>query len=191
MEFSMAKKQLLDVANGSLDAVKAHLNKLKREEAKLEIALTLREFPEVEDMLVRLITCTVEIDLVSRSIRLESNETDAQEMKAKQAQIDLQVATLKAKLTTLVQDNESTRKLRTYYTAQIEKLQVDRFSAGMSKKNLKYLEHYESLLRKLRETYDKYVAQGKLPDNFDVFFHVPNLKKQLDIANDLIARKGA
>lgn len=186
----MAKRLSIDVANDPLDVIKTHLTKLKREEAKLEIALTLREFPEVEEELVRLTTCVVELDIVERSMKLESVGTDAEQLKATQSRIDMQIAALKAKIATLVNDNDATKKLRDYYGKQIEKLEVDKFSAGMTKKNLKYLEHYENLLHKLREVYNKFAAQNKFPETFDVFFHVLNLKKYLEIADDLIARKG-
>jgi len=187
----MAKKAVLDVANDSLDDVKKYLNKLKREEAKLEIALTLREFPEVEDILVRLVTCVVELSIVEKSIRLESVETNEQEAKTKQAQIQMQIDALKAKVATLVNDNDATKKLRVYYQGQADKLEVDKYSAGMSKKNIKYLEHYETLLRSLRQVYDNFVKDNKFPSTFDVFYHVLNLRKYLEVADDLISRKGA
>lgn len=187
----MAKKAVIDIANDSLEDVKAYLTKLKREEAKLEIALTLREFPEFENELVRLVTCVVELSIVEKSIRLESVETNEQEMKTKQAQIQMQIDALKAKILTLVNDNDATRKLKSYYQGQVQKLELDRYSAGMTKKNIKYLEHYETLLRTLRQVYDKFTKDTKFPPTFDIFYHCLGLKKALEIADDLIARKAA
>ena len=184
-----SKKAVLDVANDSLDTLKAHLNKLKREEAKLEIALTLRDFPTVEDELVRLTTCVVELNSVERCMRLESTQSSADEIKNKQLQVQAQIDALKARIVVLP-DNEHGVKLKEYYSKRVQELEVTKASAGMTKKNLKYLEHYEDMLRQLQSLFSKLDVEKKFPESFDVFFHVENLKKYLEIANDLIARKG-
>lgn len=186
----MAKKAVIDFANDPIEVIKAYLVKLKKEEARLETALTLRDFPTVENELVRLITCVVELSIIERSIRLESTQTNEDDMRAKQAQIQLQIDTMKAKLPTLINDNDATRKLREYYTGRIQALEISKYSAGMTRQNIKYLEHYERLLRALRKMYDSFVANSKFPESFDVFYHVVDLKKYLDIADDLIVQKG-
>jgi hypothetical protein len=185
------KKHVIDFANDSIELLQAHLSKLKKEEARLEIALTLREFPVVEDVLVRLTTNVVEIEIIERSIRLESTETTQQQVNEERTRIQAQIDAMKAKLVTLVNPNEATTRLKDYYTNRIKELEVTKFSAGMTKKNLKYLEYYERLLRSLRAMYDTFLRENKFPEHFDVFFHIPNLEKYLKVADDLIVQKGA
>lgn len=185
----MAKKAQLDIANDPIENLMAYLGKLKKDEAKLEIALTLREFPETEEMLVRLTTCVVELGIVERSMRLESTKSSEEELKAKQQQVQAQIDFLKARMLTL-RDDDASKKLREYYTGCISNLEVARYSAGMTKKNLKFLEHYEAMLRKLRQLYNQFKLVP-FPAAFDEFYHICHLKKYLEIADDLVARKGA
>lgn len=186
----MAKRKVIDIANDPLEEVNAYLTKLQKEEAKLEIALTLREFPEVEEQLVRLVTCVVELSIIEKAVRLASTENNEQEKKEKQGLLELQISALRAKIVTLVNNNDATIRLKSYYLRRVGELELEQQTCGMTKKNMKYLEHYEELLRTLSKTYDKF-KDNTFPPTFDIFYHVAGLKKYLEVANDLIARKGA
>ncbi len=185
------KKAAIDFANDSVETLQAYLVKLKKEEAKLEIALTLREFPTVENELVRLITCVVELGIIERSMRMEATQTSTAEIQSKKDQVEGQIAAINHRLVKLPPPgNAAGDKLRVFYESQITQLRGSLHSAGMTKKNLKFLEHYETTLRTLKGMYDEF-NKYKFPPAFDVFFHVNDLKKYLEIADDLIVQKGA
>lgn len=185
------KKVAVDFANDSIETLRSYLIKLKKQEAQLEIALTLRDFPTVEEELVRLITCVVELGIIERSMRMESTQTSAIEVQAKKEHVQQQISATQERLVKLPPPgNSAGDRLRVFYEGQIKQLGDSLHSVGMTKKNLKFLEHYEETLLALKKLYDTF-SKDKFPESFDVFFHVEALQHYLDIANSMLEHKGA
>ncbi len=182
------KKAGIDFATATVEELTQHLLKLKKDEARLEIALTLRDFPQTEDCLVRLTTCVVELDVAERAMRMEASQTSAAEIQSKKDGIQSQIVGMEAKLV-MLPDNEAGRKLRDFYTSCIAKLKTEIHTVGLSKKNVKFLEHFEATLRTLRRLF-KQVTNQNFPENFQIFDHIPGLARYLEVADSLVAQKG-
>ena len=182
------KKPGIDFATASVEELTNHLLKLKKDEARLEIALTLRDFPETEDCIVRLTTCVVELGVAERAMRMESSQTSADEIQGKKDAVQNQIDGMTAKLAVLP-DNTAGNKLREFYSAQIARLKQEIVTIGLSKKNLKFLDHFESTLRTLLRIY-KETSKQTFPGHFHIFEQIPDLERYVEIAQSLVAQKG-
>ena len=167
-------KKELDFATATVGELRQYLDKLKKAEAKLEIALTLRKYPEVELSLIRLTAMTIELSNLEKLIKFEAAGT-AEEIEAKKKETEFQINALESRLVNLVGTNPDAVKLRNMYCERVTALRESMSTVGLSKKVLKYREHYLDILSKLGKACNEFVADKTLPEGFNAYNEIPKL----------------
>lgn len=171
-------KAPLDLATAPLDEVKKHLKKLKSREAELELALTLRNDPTVEEQLVRMTTCVTDLKATEKSMQLAVTPVDEAEIEAQKAQIETRMTLLKAKLSAIVPGDRA-EKLQQFYQDGLAAAERELNQLGMSKLLLKLQDHFNRTQAQLHQTYAEWQTQG-IPEQFDPFEHIPGLDRYLE-----------
>jgi len=177
----MAKKKQIDFGTASTDELIKYLNKLKASEAKMEVALLLREHPEIEDYLYRLITAVTELKNIEKMLILEDTDTDKEGAEAQKVAIKKNIVRCEAQIQKYSVDKENKvhAKLVATYEANLAKLKENLELVGVTKTMLKFKERYDTVLVQLREVYKKWKA-SELAGKVDLHEQVPFIFKYID-----------
>jgi len=177
----MPKKVQIDFGTASTEELIKHLNKLKAAEAKMEVALLLREHPEIEDYLYRLITSVTELKNIEKRMILEDISTDTEELDATKATICKNITRLESQIKRYSMDKENPAHvtLVAKYRVNLVRLKENLELVGVTKTMLKFKERYDTVLAQFREVYAKW-SVSELADKVDLREQVPFIFKYLD-----------
>lgn len=177
----MAKKKVLDFKTATVDELKAHLKKQKSQEAMLELALSVREHPELEDMLTRIITCVAELRVTEKSGILEAAVgVDADEADLQKSVLETQVVQLDTRLAALAgKEDAASVRLHTMYSKAKEVAEAKLPLVGLSKKMLKFQEHFNRIQEELVELVGTWTSDEKL-NVFSLEEQIPGVGKYVE-----------
>lgn len=177
----MAKRKQLDFRTATTDELKAHLKKQKAQEALLELALSLREHPELEDMLTRIITCVAELRVTEKHIRLEDVVgVDAEEVAVQKQALETQISKLDTRLISLESKTDSSSiRLKEMYAKSKEDAQAKLPLVGLSKKMLKLKEHYDKIHTELLELISVW-SNDEVLNAFSLEDQIPGVTKYVE-----------
>jgi hypothetical protein len=177
----MAKKVPIDFGTASTEELIKHLNKLKAAEAKMEVALLLREHPEIEEYLYRLITAVTELKNIEKMMVLEDKDTDKGDVDVEKATISRNITRLKSQIKRYSADegNPSHVKLVATYKVNMERLQEKLELVGVTKTMLKFKERYDTVLTQFRGVFKKWQG-SEVADKVDLHAQVPFIFKYVE-----------
>lgn len=170
------RKSNIDFIAAPLDDLKKHLKKKKAEEALIELALSLRDNPELEDKLARITACVAELRVTERAARLEeatmesSEDTEAQKQVLEKQKAGLEQRVEKASKA----EGGAQQKLLKVYKRSLDEVVTKLSMVGMSKKLIRFKEHFEKVQSQLVELVREWEADETLKE-FQLEEHVPGV----------------
>jgi len=170
----MAKKQI-EYVTASMDELKAHLKKQKAQEALLELALSLREQPQLEDMLTRIVTCVAELKATERAVRLEqATNVDEEEAKLQTEVLNTRIAKLRERVIKFTGDDPNAVRMRQMYERNLREAEAQLELVGLSKKLLKFKQHFDTIQDELTQLVNEWKT-NEAYKAFDLEDHIPGV----------------